>query len=155
IDRRVPLYLSSRMSQAARTIAAEAGFACAFVSPGEQLRIGDLTVTFYGPDHLARPGGDEWDTLAYRVDAHGTGASFFTNVDIEVPNQTRAALAEHAKNAELLTFESMTIGLFGADSAPLSAGHNAPSGTAFLTRSDELELLRGGRRLRPLPGQSI
>ncbi len=82
IDRRVPIWLSARSSNAARDALAAMGFAVHALVPGVAARFGDLELMPFAGDHVAVNCGDEWDTLPFlmrHVDGHG---SLFSMVDI-------------------------------------------------------------------------
>jgi hypothetical protein len=69
------------------------GFAVRLVSPDATLRLGDLEVCLFGPDHVGPFPNNEWDTLAYAVrDLRGDG-TFLTNVDVRLT----AAMVEHVR----------------------------------------------------------
>ncbi|MGE5181495.1 MAG: MBL fold metallo-hydrolase [Acidobacteriota bacterium] len=82
IDRRVPIWLSARSSNAAREVLAAMGFTVHALVPGVATRFGDLELVPFAGDHVAVNCGDEWDTLPFlvrSVDGHG---SLFSMVDI-------------------------------------------------------------------------
>jgi hypothetical protein len=82
LDRKLPIYLSSRSSIAATSILATMGFTVHPLVPGVPTVIGDLEVTPFVGDHRTANTGDEWDTLPYLVRHTGGHGSFFTTVDV-------------------------------------------------------------------------
>jgi Beta-lactamase superfamily domain len=160
IDRAIPIWLSARSSRAARTLLAEMGFAVRLVAPDATLRLGDLEVCLFGPDHVGPFPNNEWDTLAYAVrDAHGDGA-FFTNVDVDVTDAARTMVNEWAGRGarQVLLFEGMEVALApAAEVGRRLEAHelHAPGrDTPFCEGSSPAGLHRGGR-FRPLAGQSF
>ncbi len=84
IDRRVPVFLSSRSSMAGVRILGEMGFAVHPLIPGAVFEFGELEVVPLCGDHLNSNTGDEWDTLPFLV-RHTRGAgSFFSTVDVKM-----------------------------------------------------------------------
>lgn len=159
IDRSTCIALSARASDAALKILETMGFSVTLVYPGDQIRCGPIEVSFFGPKHVGQELGDEWDTLSYLAHVPGEG-SFFTNVDIPLtPEMTKAI--EHTRQpkadsgSDVLTFESMTLGLWNGRAASPQAptNHRPVEGTEFAFDSAQ-EALHSGRRIRPLPGQS-
>jgi hypothetical protein len=150
VDRRIPVWLSARSSRAARAVLADLGFQVTLVHPGDTLRVGDIELTTYSPDHRPRETQDEWDTLAYLVE-HAEGR-FFTNVDVPM---TPAMMQATSTPTECLTFLEMELRL-GAPQVPaLSEGAHRPPDRALFARGKEaLAGLRGGRSICPLPGQT-
>jgi len=91
LERRIPVFLSSRSSQAARSILGELGFRVSLLEPGRGATLGSLSLYAFSPDHLAHDNFDEWDVLPYLVFDRAGDGSFFSHVDVE-PNG-RAELA--------------------------------------------------------------
>jgi hypothetical protein len=87
LDRKIPIYLSSRSSSAARTILAEMGFSVHLLSPGVPVKLGDLEVTPFAGDHVETGTGDEWDTLPFLVRSTEGHGCFFSMVDIPITQQ--------------------------------------------------------------------
>ncbi|MEO6954541.1 MAG: MBL fold metallo-hydrolase [Polyangia bacterium] len=84
LDRKIPIYLSSRSSIAAREILRRMGFAVHPLSPGRPLAWKDLQLLPFAGDHVSVNCGDEWDTLPYIVKQKGGSGSFFSLVDISI-----------------------------------------------------------------------
>lgn len=84
LDRKIPIYLSSRSSIAARRILEQMGFAVHPFVPGQSIKHGDLEVTAFTGDHAQIDCGDEWDTLPFLVRSTEGHGSFFSMVDITI-----------------------------------------------------------------------
>lgn len=157
VDRRVPVYLSSRASRSAHAIVRELGFAVTPLEPGARLAFGGLELRTFSPDHVASDEIDEWDTLGFAVaDARGDGA-FFTNVDVRLT----AAMAEHVRRGRearreasgdggaTLVFYSGTLG----EATSISPERPPEVGAEHvLDPDDALARLRAGAPFWPAPG---
>ncbi|MFT3699799.1 MAG: MBL fold metallo-hydrolase [Kofleriaceae bacterium] len=84
LDRKIPIYLSSRSSIAARRILEQMGFSVHPFIPGQSIKFGDLEVTAFTGDHAQIDCGDEWDTLPFLVRSTEGHGSFFSMVDITI-----------------------------------------------------------------------
>jgi hypothetical protein len=83
LDRKIPVWLSSRSSSAARTILSEMGFAEVHpLVPGTPVVLKDLELHPFAGDHMSVNCGDEWDALPFLVRQSGGSGSFFSMVDI-------------------------------------------------------------------------
>lgn len=82
LDRRVPLYLSSRSSVAMRKLFEEMGFTPHLTYPGVAVEIGDLELFPATGDQVRHGSIEEWDVLPYLVRDLGGSGSLFTNVDL-------------------------------------------------------------------------
>jgi L-ascorbate metabolism protein UlaG (beta-lactamase superfamily) len=81
LDRRIPAYVSTHSSSAARRLLQELGFTVHRLRPGEAFDIGALSFLPLSQASLEGSHPGEWDALALHVgdrDGHG---SFFTTVD--------------------------------------------------------------------------
>ncbi len=87
LDRKIPIFLSSRSSSAARAILGEMGFSVHPLVPGRKLTVGDLELTPFCGDHVSLDCGDEWDTLPFFVRDTGGSGNFFSMVDITMTEQ--------------------------------------------------------------------
>jgi hypothetical protein len=87
LDRKIPVFLSSRSSTAARQILGEMGFSVNSLSPGSKLRLGDLELIPSCGDHLSFDYGDEWDALPFFVRDTGGSGNFFSMVDVTLTEQ--------------------------------------------------------------------
>src|SRR5262245_50725266 len=67
IDRRVPIYLSSRSSNATRTFLREMGFDVRPLVAGVPIEVADLRLLPMTADQWTQGKADEWDTLPYLV----------------------------------------------------------------------------------------
>lgn len=82
LDRRIPIFLSSRSSIAGYKILREMGFTTVHpLMPGVSLRFRDLEFTPMVGDHINTNTGDEWDTLPFIVKDQADDGSFFSMVD--------------------------------------------------------------------------
>ncbi|HEU4404177.1 MAG TPA: MBL fold metallo-hydrolase [Polyangiaceae bacterium] len=160
VDRSVPVWLSSRSSRAARRLLEEMGFGVRLVAPDAALRLGDLEVRLFGPDHSGPFPTNEWDTLAYGVRDLRQAGAFFTNVDIDVTDAARQIVSGWSERggAEVLLFEGMEVAL--APASPVGRHlearemHAAGRDTPFF-EGPSLAGLKGGARFKPLAGQSF
>jgi hypothetical protein len=81
LDRKIPIFLSSRSSVAGYKILVEMGFSVQPLVPGVSLRFSDLEFIPMCGDHVNTNTGDEWDTLPFLVEHTGNEGSFFSMVD--------------------------------------------------------------------------
>jgi hypothetical protein len=81
LDRKIPIFLSSRSSVAGYKILVEMGFSVQPLVPGASLRFAELEFTPLCGDHVNTGTGDEWDTLPFLVEHTGKEGSFFSTVD--------------------------------------------------------------------------
>ena len=95
LSRDIPIYLSARSSSAARTLLAEMGFRrVERFEPGQPVTVGDLELHFFAPDFLRENHSDEWDVMPVVVrDRNGDG-SFFSNIDVNLPEPLVATIRE-------------------------------------------------------------
>jgi len=156
ISRSIPIYLSARSSVAAFTVLAEMGFTVLPLYPGAGPRVGDLKIRVFSPNHVGFEQGDEWDTLGYSIQQHG--CHFFSNVDIELTAEIKSYLRERASADGPATLLYQAFSLFVLrEAVPVihqSATSHVASDGANPADADALALLRSGRRIRPLPGQT-
>ena len=94
LERRIPVFLSSRSSEAARAILRQLNFDVSLLEPGSGVTLGALSLHAFSPDHLAADNYDEWDVLPYLVLDRADHGSFFTHVDVEPTSR-----AEHSARA--------------------------------------------------------
>jgi L-ascorbate metabolism protein UlaG (beta-lactamase superfamily) len=87
LDRKIPIFLSSRSSSAARTILGEMGFSVQPLRPGHKVKFQDLEFWPFTGDHVSVDCGDEWDTLPFFVRDSGGSGNFFSMVDITLTEQ--------------------------------------------------------------------
>jgi hypothetical protein len=78
MDRAIPILLSGRASQAARSILAEMGFDVTLLCAGAPVNAGDLEVLPLQAPHSTR---DEWDVMPILVRDRAGHGSFLTSVD--------------------------------------------------------------------------
>ncbi len=83
LDRRVPIYMSSRSSSAMRQILKEMGFDVRLQEPGVKVEVGDLNLLPMTADQVRTGIIEEWDVLPYLVWDKGGHGNFFTNVDMQ------------------------------------------------------------------------
>jgi len=97
LDRRIPIYLSSRASRVGRETLAAMGFSAVRpLHPGRELSVGRLRLRTFAVDHRGRGHGDEWEVFPFilrDVDGHG---SFASSIDVPPPPQMLMALRELA-----------------------------------------------------------
>jgi hypothetical protein len=103
LDRRIPIFLSSRSSIAARQILREMGFEVHPLVPGKKVVFGDLELTPFTGDHVSVDCGDEWDTLPFFVRDTGGCGNFFSMVDIPITEQ-------HVEWAKALATRPILVG---------------------------------------------
>ncbi|HEU4404172.1 MAG TPA: MBL fold metallo-hydrolase [Polyangiaceae bacterium] len=153
VDRRVPVYLSSRASRAGHTIVRELGFSAAPLEPGARLAFGGLELRAFTPNHVKNDEIDEWDTLGFAVaDARGDGA-FFTNVDVHLT----AEMADHVRRGREARRGAGSTLIFYAGTlrqVETLAVDAAPEGNLehVLDPDRALALLGEGRGFWPAPG---
>jgi hypothetical protein len=82
LDRKIPIWLSSRSSTAARQILVEMGFSVHPLVPGTPVQVKDLELIPFTGDHMSVHCGDEWDALPFLARQTGGSGSFFSMVDI-------------------------------------------------------------------------
>jgi L-ascorbate metabolism protein UlaG (beta-lactamase superfamily) len=138
LDRGIPIYLSARMSPAARRIVEEMGFTVASLRPGEVVTIGDLDVHPLGPALAPIAEYDEWDVMAFLIrDRHEDG-SFFTSVDVSVTTLELEPLARFGPPSAVTLPNNFT------SSHPFSAWAAPPtSAPVFTAWMREMEALQG------------
>jgi hypothetical protein len=157
LDRRIRLYVSARISVAARSLLDEMGFDVVYVFPRDVVSMGGLEIEFFSANHMSHHQGDEWDTLAYMVRVPEYKVSFFSNVDIALTHQISAIVDRHAADGyRILTYSDMELlmweGLRGKGSKAPS--HRIRGGYAENRLAAE-SLLENGQSFPPLPGQSF
>lgn len=91
LERRIPVFLSSRSSRAARAILGEMGFDVTLLEPGGGVSVGSLALYGFSPDHLASDNMDEWDVLPYLIFDRAGHGSFFSHVDVEPSSRVEQA----------------------------------------------------------------
>ena len=82
LDRRIPVYISSRSSIAMRQFFEEMGFRLHLTYPGVAVEIGDLEFFPMTGDQVRHGVIEEWDVLPYLVRDLGGNGSLFTDVDL-------------------------------------------------------------------------
>ena len=82
LDRRIPVYISSRSSIAMRQFFEEMGFKLHLTFPGVPVEIGDLEFFPVTGDQVHHGFIEEWDVLPYLVRDLDEDGSLFTNVDL-------------------------------------------------------------------------
>ncbi|HEX8113336.1 MAG TPA: MBL fold metallo-hydrolase, partial [Kofleriaceae bacterium] len=131
LDRRIPLYVSRRVSAAARGLLTELGFAVRYVDHGDTLAFGDLEVRLFGADQTASTASfDEWDTLAYLVRQRDGAGAMFSNVDISISHEMAEAIRDiAARDRGLLMFVRGEVSL-SSGAPPTVADGEHPRGAA-------------------------
>lgn len=86
LDRRVPIYIPARSSEAMRAILGEMGFQVHLLDPGIPVTKADLEFLPITADQVRDAIIEEWDSLAYLVRDTGGDGSLFTSVDMP-PNE--------------------------------------------------------------------
>jgi hypothetical protein len=158
IARDVPLYVSDGVSSAARQLLAEMGFAVTYVGPRRPVTIGDLELTFFGPDLVSAYSDDhdEWETLAFAA-RHPDGA-FFTNVDIATRPSMLHWLEEQAQASEILVLVKDGFDLFRPERGLVArmGEHRAFAATGVVHDPQaELAALQQAQSLPPIPGTTV
>lgn len=83
LDRRIPIYLSSRSSIAARELLAQMGFARVEpLEPDTLIEIGELGVQTFCAAHHGREQADEWDVFPMLIYDRGGHGSMFSSIDV-------------------------------------------------------------------------
>jgi hypothetical protein len=131
LDRRIPLYVSRRVSTAARSLLGELGFAVRYVDHGDTLAFGDLEVRLFGADQTASVASfDEWDTLAYLVRHQGGAGGLFSNVDISISGEMAEAIRDTAaRDRHVLLFVRGEVSLSSGTSPTAADGEHPRSST--------------------------
>ncbi len=153
LDRRIPLYVSRRVSAAARGLLTELGFAARYVDHGDTLVFGDLEVRLFGADQTANTASfDEWDTLAYLVrQRHGAGG-MFSNVDISISQEMAEAIRDiAARDRGLLMFVRGEVSL-SSGTLPAVADGEHPRAAAATPIEEMAQRLRAGECVVARPG---
>lgn len=153
LDRRIPLYVSRRVSAAARALLGELGFTVRYVDHGDALVLGDLEVRLFGADQTADTANfDEWDTLAYLVRHRGGAGGMFSNVDISISGEMADAVRDTAaRDRHLLLFVRGEVSL-STGATPTAADGQHPRGTAATPIDELAPRLRAGERVVARPG---
>lgn len=153
LDRRIPLYVSRRVSAAARGLLAELGFAVRYVDHGDTLAFGDLEVRLFGADQTASVASfDEWDTLAYLVRHRDGAGGMFSNVDISISHEMAEAIrGTTALDRGLLMFVRGEVSL-SSGALPAAADGEHPRGDAATPIEELAQRLRAGERVVARPG---
>ncbi len=97
LDRRIPIYLSSAVSDTGRDLLRAMGFSRVLpLHPGREHRLGPLRLTTFAIDHRGRGHGDEWEVYPFILrDEQGDG-SFASSIDVPPPTSMLLALSELA-----------------------------------------------------------
>src|SRR3954469_4738899 len=153
LDRGIPLFVSRRVSAAARGLLAELGFTVRYVDHGDTLVLGDLEVRLFGADQTADTASfDEWDTLAYLVRHRGGAGGMFSNVDISISGEMADAVrATAARDRNLLLFVRGEVSL-STGAPPTAADGQHPRGTVATPIDELAHRLRAGERVVARPG---
>ena len=153
LDRRIPLYVSRRVSVAARSLLAELGFAVHYVDHGDTLTVGDLEVRLFGADQTAGTASfDEWDVLAYLVRQRGGAGGLFSNVDIALTGEMAAAVRDTAaRDRQVLLFVGGEVSL-SSGATPTAADGEHPRSTAVTPIEEVAARLRAGEQIVARPG---
>jgi beta-lactamase family protein len=152
LDRRIPLYVSRRVSAAARSLLGELGFAVRYVDHGETLAIGDLEIRLFGADQTPGVASfDEWEVLAYLVRHRGGAGGLFSNVDIALTGEMAEAVrATAARDRQLLLFVRGEVTL-SSGAMPTADGEH-PRGAAATPIEEVVPRLRAGEHVVARPG---
>src|ERR1044071_2995581 len=109
LDRRIPVYLSVRSSNAARDILATMGFTVHPWLPGVGARLGAPEALPLAGDHVPVNCGDEWDTLPYLIRSTEGHGSLFSMVDIPLTQRHVEWVAEKTARPGLGTWTNNTL----------------------------------------------
>jgi len=109
LDRKIPVYLSVRSSNAAREVLATMGFTVHPWVPGVGARIGDLEALPFAGDHISTNCGDEWDTLPYLLRSTEGHGSLFSMVDIPLTQRHVEWVAEKVARPGLVSWTNNTL----------------------------------------------
>lgn len=104
VDRQVPIHLSARSSDAARTVLREMGFAVHALEPGVEATFGDLELLPMTADHVHFRTEDELDVLPFMIrDRKGHG-SFFSSIDVPETDAMWRTMKARAKAPGIWTY---------------------------------------------------
>jgi len=153
LDRRIPLYVSRRVSAAARDLLAELGFSVRYVDHGDTVVFGDLEIRLFGADHHAAVASfDEWDTLAFLARQRRGDGGMFSNVDISISSEMSDAIrATAARDRALLMFVRGEVSLSSGGAPSVTDGEH-PRGTAATPIGEVMARLGAGERIVARPG---
>jgi hypothetical protein len=153
LDRRIPLYVSRRVSAAARGLLAELGFTVRYVDHGDTLVFNDLEVRLFGADQTNGAAAfDEWDVLAYLVRHRGGAGGLFSNVDISISSEMSEAIRDTAaRDRRLLLFVRGEVSL-SSGAMPTVADGEHPRGTTATPIEQMAPRLRAGEGIVARPG---
>ena len=156
LDRRVPLFVSRRLSTAGRTLLAELGFAVTYVDHGDVIGFEDLEIRLFGADQVAGSASfDEWDTLAYLARHRGGSGGLFSNVDISISSEMADAIRETtARDHGLLLFVRGEVSL-SSGALPAAADGEHSRGSAATPIDEVLPRLAAGERVVARPGTAF
>lgn len=95
LDRRIPIYLSSRSSIAARELLTDMGFArVSSLEPEASLELGELRVHTFSSEHRGGKQADEWDVFPLLIYDRGGHGSVFSSIDVRPRDEDLARLRE-------------------------------------------------------------
>ncbi|PRP92210.1 Beta-lactamase superfamily domain protein [Enhygromyxa salina] len=143
LDRRIPIYLSSRSSSAARGLLDEMGFARVnLLAPDDELEIGELRYRSFVAEHDGAKQGDEWDVFPFLVRDRGGHGSLWSSVDVRPRDADLAQLRAlaprpgvwaYANNCSRASFQTMSRSR-APDDLPASDSDDTPLLAAAVAR---------------------
>jgi hypothetical protein len=86
LDRKIPVFLSARSSNAAKVALETMGFRAMRVEADVAVKIGQIELRTFSPD-LYGHYSDEWDVLPFFVRDTKDGGGFFSPVDVSAPRE--------------------------------------------------------------------
>ncbi|MEM7153310.1 MAG: MBL fold metallo-hydrolase [Myxococcota bacterium] len=96
LDRRIPIHLSSRASNASRALLRDMGFTVHPLRPNATLAVGDLRYRSFVADHVRGPVEDEWGVFPFLLYDTGGHGSVLSAIDVEPRDDGLAQLGRLA-----------------------------------------------------------
>ncbi len=132
ISREVPVYVPERSSLAMRQFLQEMGFTVIPVSAGQTIKIADLQITCFTPDHVRHDEQDEWETMPFLIQDTIDGGSFFSPVDVTVSEAIEAQLQQRGAAASMWGYANNTLNLSFQEQPPRPAPTMQPIVARFV-----------------------
>lgn len=124
LDRRIPVWLSSRSSVAARDVLRAMGFVVHALEPDAELAVGDLRYRTFVADHAGGQHGDEWDVFPFLLHDTAGHGSFVSSVDVRPTARMLSTLRDLVPRAGIWCYANNTAS--AAAQNVTGAGPSAP-----------------------------
>lgn len=111
LERHTRVLHSSRSSRALRQVVAELGFAGEPLSPGDVVRVGELELHLFAPDHRGGHNLDEWDVLPFVVRESNGHGTLLSAVDVSPPPGFHAAAVARAGRPSVVALANNVVDL--------------------------------------------